>query len=33
MLPCGGMDAGWKLGESRIDEKSPLLHDDAAALS
>ena len=33
MLPCGGMDAGWKPGGSKIGEKSSLLSDDWAASS
>ena len=31
MLPCGGMDACWKPGGSKMDEKSSLLSDNAAA--
>jgi len=30
-LPCGGADAGWKPGGSKIGEKSSLLSDDWAA--
>ena len=33
LLPCGGMDAGWKPGGSKIGEKSSLLSDDAATSS
>ena len=32
-MPCGGMDAGWKPGGSKIGEKSSLLSDDAATSS
>jgi len=31
MLPCGGMDTGWNPSRSRIDEKSSLLSNNAAA--
>jgi len=33
MLPCGGGDAGWKPGGSKIGEKSAVLSDDKAASS
>jgi len=33
MLPCSGMDAGWKPEGRNVDEKSSLLSDDAAASS
>jgi len=33
MVPFGGIDAGWKPGDSKIGEKSSLLSDDSAASS